>query len=64
MTQQAQLEMIVEEISHRPQDTEIVMRTNNGNKRRDSVLWLSTLGRQVTELKIGQRLRVTVDVIE
>ena len=64
MIQQAQLDMTVEEISHKPQDTEIVLRTDNGNRRRDSVLWLSALGKQVTGLRIGQHLRVTVEVLD
>ena len=63
MIQQAQLEMIVEDISHRKEDSLVTMRTININ-RRDSVLYLSALGAQVTDLKIGQRLRVTVDYEE
>jgi hypothetical protein len=64
MIQQAQLIMTIEEISHRPYDTLVTTRTINPVYCRDSVLYLSALGEQVTGLKIGQRLRVTVEVID
>ena len=62
--QQAQLVMTVEEISHRPNDSLVSLRTVNPVNRRDSLLLLSALGEQVKDLRIGDRLRVTVDVME
>ena len=64
MTQQAQLKMIVEEILHRPNDSTVTMRTKNDVTRRDSLMILSALGRQVANVAIGQRFRVTVEVME
>ena len=61
MTQHAQLTMTVEEISHRPNDSLVTLRTKNEITRRDSVLYLSALGRQITGLALGQQLRVTVE---
>ena len=63
MTQHAQLTMTVEEISHRPNDSLVTLRTKNEITRRDSVLYLSALGRQITGLALGQQLRVTVETV-